>query len=369
MNPPAPAGPRLPTNVISGGSIIIVSIGTRSCSFSSAFTTRRDAPGSPPSARRAPSSRRAAMRGAHAPTASASPLEDDLPGVVKRMNRVSDFETACVEISRRVRAARDAPDPPHDALFAAVMRAGVVLRTRHAETSPGWHFGAALFAEAEETFRERPVGDVEKIATLARVARAAVDDAAAASEEENPKAPEENPRPTARRAFEGQLSGEVEREFDRPRVGNNGNNDGPTDVDAPFDPAQPDAEALVAMLRRAEATLAAEGEGSGGGASTRASARRRHPGSAASASISALASRTRTLDDARDVEALGDGAGGECPICRDAFAVGARVVAMPCSHRHVFHRACVAEWLERDDSCPLCRSALPVWLGRETQYA
>ena len=204
------------------------------------------------------------MRGAHAPTASASPLEDDLPGVVKRMNRVSDFETACVEISRRVRAARDAPDPPHDALFAAVMRAGVVLRTRHAETSPGWHFGAALFAEAEETFRERPAGDVEKIATLARVARAAVDDAAAASEEENPKAPEENPRPTARRAFEGQLSGEVEREFDRPRVGNNGDNDGPTDVDAPLDPAQPDAEALVAMLRRAEATLAAEGEGSGG---------------------------------------------------------------------------------------------------------
>ena len=345
---------------------IIVSIGTRSCSFSSAFTTRRDAPGSPPSARRAPSSRRAAIRCA-APTASASPLEDDLPGVVKRMNRVSDFETACVEISRRVRAARDAPDPPHDALFAAVMRAGVVLRTRHAETSPGWHFGAALFAEAEETFRERPAGDVEKIATLARVARAAVDDAAAASEEENPKAPEENPRPTARRAFEGQLSGEVEREFDRPRVGNNGDNDGPTDVDAPLDPAQPDAEALVAMLRRAEATLAAEGEGRAGErvlaralAGPPARRERVHP---------PLASRTRTLDDARDVEALGAGAGGECPICRDAFAVGARVVAMPCSHRHVFHRACVAEWLERDDSCPLCRSALPVWLGRETQYA
>ena len=248
MNPPAPAGPRLPTNVISGGSIIIVSIGTRSCSFSSAFTTRRDAPGSPPSARRAPSSRWARARRASRPAASASPLEDDLPGVVKRMNRVSDFETACVEISRRVRAARDAPDPPHDALFAAVMRAGVVLRTRHAETSPGWHFGAALFAEAEETFRERPAGDVEKIATLARVARAAVDDAAAASEEENPKAPEENPRPTAR-AFEGQLSGEVEREFDRPRVGNNGNN-GPTDDDAPLDPAQPDAEALVAAEER-----------------------------------------------------------------------------------------------------------------------
>ena len=58
----------------------------------------------------------------------------------------------------------------------------------------------------------------------------------------------------------------------------------------------------------------------------------------------------------------------ECPICRDDFAVGNKVIKMPCSHSHVFHKSCVAEWLERDDSCPMCRSALPVWLGRP-QYA
>lgn len=58
----------------------------------------------------------------------------------------------------------------------------------------------------------------------------------------------------------------------------------------------------------------------------------------------------------------------ECPICRDDFAAGDKVIKMPCSHSHVFHQRCVAEWLERDDSCPMCRSALPVWLGRP-QYA
>jgi hypothetical protein len=45
-----------------------------------------------------------------------------------------------------------------------------------------------------------------------------------------------------------------------------------------------------------------------------------------------------------------------------------QVVKMPCSKAHVFCRECVAEWLARDDSCPMCRVALPVWLGRP-QYA
>ena len=58
----------------------------------------------------------------------------------------------------------------------------------------------------------------------------------------------------------------------------------------------------------------------------------------------------------------------ECPICRDDFTTGDKVVKMPCSHSHIFHKSCVAEWLERDDSCPMCRSSLPVWLGRP-QYA
>lgn len=87
--------------------------------------------------------------------------------------------------------------------------------------------------------------------------------------------------------------------------------------------------------------------------------------SAASASVFALAERTSTLRTEEDAARLPE---RECPICRDDFVAGAKVIKMPCSHSHVFHKTCVAEWLERDDSCPMCRCALPVWLGRP-QYA
>ena len=91
----------------------------------------------------------------------------------------------------------------------------------------------------------------------------------------------------------------------------------------------------------------------------------RRASAAASDAISALRARTSALDEAA-AAALSD---AECAVCRDAFEVGHRATRMPCSARHVFHAACVAEWLERNDSCPMCRAALPVWLGRETQYA
>ena len=79
----------------------------------------------------------------------------------------------------------------------------------------------------------------------------------------------------------------------------------------------------------------------------------------------ALAERVVTLRTGDDVAALGE---SECPICRDEFDVGSRVIKMPCARTHVFHRDCVARWLRKDDSCPLCRSSLPIWLGRP-QYA
>ena len=97
----------------------------------------------------------------------------------------------------------------------------------------------------------------------------------------------------------------------------------------------------------------------------RVAARFRLYPSAASASVFALAERTSTIRTAQDAARLPE---RECPICRDDFIVGAKVIKMPCSRSHVFHKTCVAEWLERDDSCPMCRSALPVWLGRP-QYA
>jgi E3 ubiquitin-protein ligase AIP2 len=55
-------------------------------------------------------------------------------------------------------------------------------------------------------------------------------------------------------------------------------------------------------------------------------------------------------------------------VCREDFAEGDRLIKMPCSVQHVFHAKCVQTWLKRDDSCPMCRVSLPVWLGRP-QYA
>lgn len=79
---------------------------------------------------------------------------------------------------------------------------------------------------------------------------------------------------------------------------------------------------------------------------------------AASVSVEALRYRKPTADEV----------GQKCSICFDDFVEEDTVVSMPCSSRHIFHERCVKEWLSRDDSCPLCRSSLPVWLGRP-QYS
>ena len=291
----------------------------------------------------------------------------ELAAVVKRLNRTSEFGTAVREILTQVRratrdaratadAATSAPDAASvDALFAAVMRAGTVLKTRHAEGSAGWVQGRELFLEALDggCFEGRPSSneDLTKLGALLELTA----DAADADPETRPR----DKLPSPPRAFEGQLSGEVEREFDRPaRRGS-----APSDPDR--DPTQPSAEDLIAMLeRQAEALAAAATSGAMDEHIARAnqSARR----SAGSDSIRALERRsTAPLADS-DLASLPE---RECPICRDDFEAGQRVIKMPCSRAHVFHRECAAEWLARDDSCPMCRSALPVWLGRETQYA
>ena len=284
----------------------------------------------------------------------------ELAAVVKRLNRTSEFGTAVSEILTQVRrASRDAGATADaafvDALFAAVMRAGTVLKTRHAEGSAGWVQGRELFLEALDggCFEGRPSSD-EDLTKLGALLELTVDAADADPETRPP-----DKLPSLPRTFEGQLSGEVEREFDRPtRRGS-----APSDPDR--DPTQPSAEDLIAMLeRQAEALAAATTSGAIDEDIVRAnqSARR----SAGSDSIRALERRsTAPLADS-DLASLPE---RECPICRDDFEAGQRVIKMPCSRAHVFHRECAAEWLARDDSCPMCRSALPVWLGRETQYA
>ncbi|RHN56092.1 putative aminoacyltransferase, E1 ubiquitin-activating enzyme [Medicago truncatula] len=45
----------------------------------------------------------------------------------------------------------------------------------------------------------------------------------------------------------------------------------------------------------------------------------------------------------------------ECAICLNDVIIG---VAMPCLS-HTFHMKCIRRWLNRGNSCPLCRIQLP----------
>lgn len=49
--------------------------------------------------------------------------------------------------------------------------------------------------------------------------------------------------------------------------------------------------------------------------------------------------------------------GEQCPVCLKEHAVGETVKVLPC--RHSFHSTCILPWLERTNSCPLCRHELP----------
>merc|ERR1712196_342046 len=44
-----------------------------------------------------------------------------------------------------------------------------------------------------------------------------------------------------------------------------------------------------------------------------------------------------------------------CAVCQEAF--GAKAVRLPC--RHYFHKECVAPWLRKSSTCPLCRHPIP----------
>uniref|UniRef100_A0A5B6YTZ6 RING-type E3 ubiquitin transferase n=1 Tax=Davidia involucrata TaxID=16924 RepID=A0A5B6YTZ6_DAVIN len=47
-----------------------------------------------------------------------------------------------------------------------------------------------------------------------------------------------------------------------------------------------------------------------------------------------------------------------CSICKDEYAINEKVNQLPC--KHIFHHECIVPWLNRSNSCPLCRYKLPV---------
>ena len=62
--------------------------------------------------------------------------------------------------------------------------------------------------------------------------------------------------------------------------------------------------------------------------------------------------------DARDALRLVTvpASGQSCAICLEDFGPKAKAKQLPCEH--LFHESCVIEWLERHNSCPVCRFAL-----------
>ncbi|XP_030473021.2 E3 ubiquitin-protein ligase BIG BROTHER-like [Syzygium oleosum] len=47
----------------------------------------------------------------------------------------------------------------------------------------------------------------------------------------------------------------------------------------------------------------------------------------------------------------------DCAICCDVILAGSKGSSMPCCH--VYHRECIAKWLKKSRTCPLCRFKLP----------
>lgn len=48
----------------------------------------------------------------------------------------------------------------------------------------------------------------------------------------------------------------------------------------------------------------------------------------------------------------------ECSVCQEEYKKGDKCVELPCEHN--YHKKCVLEWLNRHDSCPICRQPCDV---------
>ena len=44
-----------------------------------------------------------------------------------------------------------------------------------------------------------------------------------------------------------------------------------------------------------------------------------------------------------------------CAVCLCEFEVGEKVCVLPCDDGHIFHTACIKQWLETNSVCPVCR--------------
>ncbi|XP_012259068.2 E3 ubiquitin-protein ligase RNF181-like [Athalia rosae] len=63
-----------------------------------------------------------------------------------------------------------------------------------------------------------------------------------------------------------------------------------------------------------------------------------------------------SISELKDVR-LSDEESEQCPVCLKPFDAESLIKQMPC--KHSFHKECITPWLEKTNSCPLCRYELP----------
>ena len=66
--------------------------------------------------------------------------------------------------------------------------------------------------------------------------------------------------------------------------------------------------------------------------------------------------RRRLLTMTLTTDSLTDMLISECSVCLEEFAVGDKVMILPCYHN--FHEKCIREWLPQHQNCPLCRAEI-----------
>ena len=58
----------------------------------------------------------------------------------------------------------------------------------------------------------------------------------------------------------------------------------------------------------------------------------------------------------RTLDTFNDKQNAQCPVCLVSFDVDDIIIEMPCDH--FFHTDCLLPWLNKTNSCPLCRYEL-----------